>query len=203
MYKLIFKSQFVEMFKNENNIVKIGSCVEVHDGIHQTPNYQSEGIKFISVENISDIYSSKKYISQNDFDELYKVKPMKNDVFMTRIGKIGDCAVMTKDYQLAYYVSLALLRPNQKNINSVYLKYYLETFDGQKELMKHSLLNAIPLKINKNEISKIDIKLPKIGEQNKFSSFVELIDKQKFLFENIMYKRLKNKIIEELFIIKK
>ena len=48
---------------------------------------------------------------------------------MTRItaGVIGKCTVVDRDDDLAYYVSLALLRPNANILDSKYLKYYLES----------------------------------------------------------------------------
>ena len=45
---------------------------------------------------------------------------------MTRIGTIGTCAVVDRNTPLAYYVSLALLRPYKDVLNSKYLKYYID-----------------------------------------------------------------------------
>ena len=38
---------------------KLNEIASIYDGTHQTPKYKSEGIPFISVENINDIYNSK------------------------------------------------------------------------------------------------------------------------------------------------
>ena len=64
---------------------KLEDMAQVYDGVHQTPNYTTSGIPFISVENIGNIYGSNKYISVQDFNS-YKVKPQIGDLFMTRIG---------------------------------------------------------------------------------------------------------------------
>ena len=104
--------------------VKLDSVCKVYDGTHQTPNYTTSGVKFVSVENISNIYDSNKYISEEDFQK-YKIKPQINDVFMTRIGSIGKCSVFDKQVDLAYYVSLALIRPNTDIILPKYLKYVI------------------------------------------------------------------------------
>ena len=40
---------------------------------------------------------------------------------MTRIGSVGVCTVIDRDEPLAYYVSLALLRPNGEKVNSLSL----------------------------------------------------------------------------------
>lgn len=155
---------------------KLNEIAKVYDGTHTTPNYKENGIPFISVENINDIYSSNKYISKEDYDK-YKIKPQINDVFMTRIGSIGKCAVFEKNMDLAYYVSLALIRPDNKVINSRYLKYYLESFIGQEELRMKTLVHAVPIKINKDDIGKINIIVPSLKEQQKIVNILDKFEK--------------------------
>ena len=160
------------------NVCKLSEVSDVYDGTHQTPKYTSCGIPFISVENISDIYSSNKFISEDDFEK-YKIKPELNDVFMTRIGTIGKCAIMEKEEKLAYYVSLALIRPNLNKINPRYLKYYIESTEGKKQLAKRTLQHAVPIKINKEDVGKIELKVPSLEIQEelacKLDSFYKLI----------------------------
>ena len=160
-------------FENKVEIVKLGSIVEVYDGTHQTPDYKTSGIPFVSVENIDSIYSTEKYISEEDFEKNYKIKPRIDDVFMTRIGTVGKCAIVTKNIPLAYYVSLALLRPNKNKIDARYLKYIIESGIGRKELNKRILFTAVPIKINKGDIDKIEIPLPPLEVQKRI---VEVLD---------------------------
>lgn len=144
----------------------LNAVAEVYDGTHKTPDYKTEGVPFISVENIKNIYSSKKFISREDFDA-YKIKPQINDVFMTRIGSIGVCAVFDKQEDIAYYVSLALIRPNTTLLNSKFLKYVIESNLGKKELKKRTLVNAVPIKVNKDDVGKISIPVPPLEIQNE------------------------------------
>ena len=174
------KSQFIEMFgRISDDSPCLYDVARVYDGTHKTPSYTDSGIPFISVENISNIYGSKKYISQEDYEK-YKYKPEYGDVFMTRIGTIGKCAVYESTEPLAYYVSLALIKPNRELIHSKFLKYYLESSDGQFELRKRSLLKAFPMKINLGEIGKIKVMLPSKERQNEFVAMAEQADKSEF-----------------------
>ena len=160
---------------------KLNEISSIYDGTHQTPKYKSEGIPFISVENINDIYNSKKYISVEDYNK-YKIKPKINDIFMTRIGSIGKCTVFYKQEDIAYYVSLALIRPNQDIVNSYYLKYIIESIIGVKELRKRTLVNAVPIKINKDDIGKIKLPILPLDEQERI---VLILDKFEKICENI------------------
>ena len=177
------KKQY-EYYRNELLTSKVECCSssrlfeisEIYDGTHQTPEYKQEGVPFISVENINDIYTSSKYISVDAYNK-YKIKPKVDDVFMTRIGSIGKCAIMTKNTDLAYYVSLALIRPNKEILDSRYLKHYIESSLGSKELSKRTLHNAVPIKINKDDIGKMIIKYPALRIQKRISDVLDNFEK--------------------------
>ena len=151
---------------------KLGEVCSIFDGTHQTPKYTDSGIKFVSVENINGLYNSNKFISEEDFNANYKTKPQRNDVLMTRIGDVGSCAIVDKDEPLAYYVSLALLRPNS-NVISGYIKYILESRIGKIELRKRTLLTAVPLKINLGDVGKVCIPIPSLSEQNRIVGILD------------------------------
>lgn len=159
--------------------VKLNKICCICDGTHQTPEYTSSGVKFVSVENINNLYETDKYISETDYNK-YKVKPQINDVLMTRIGSVGVCAVIDRDIPLAYYVSLALLRPDNNIILSKYLKYVIESRHGRKELDKRTLIYAVPIKVNTGDIGKITIPVPPIEVQREIvrilDSFTDYIN---------------------------
>ncbi len=146
--------------------VVLNTVCQVFDGTHQTPKYTDSGVKFASVENIANPYDTKKYISYEDFEK-YKIKPQQGDVLMTRIGSVGICTVLESSEPLAYYVSLALLRPNHEVLNSKFLKYSIESLTGRKELQKRILVNAVPIKINVGDIGKIKIPVPPLPVQEE------------------------------------
>ena len=155
----------------------LNTVCNIYDGTHKTPKYTDSGIKFASVENIADPYATEKYISISDYEK-YKIKPQRNDLLMTRIGSIGVCTVLESDEPLAYYVSLALLRPNNNEMNSRYLKYAIESLHCRKELRKRTLVNAVPIKINMGDIGKITLPVPPLPVQREIvrilDNFTEL-----------------------------
>lgn len=155
-----------ELCPNGVEYIKLEKICEVYDGTHSTPKYIDKGIKFASVENIDNPLASKKYISEEDYQK-YKIKPRTNDILMTRIGSIGTCYVINTNEDLAYYVSLALLRPDNKIIVSKFLKYCIESNHGKKELYKRTLVNAVPIKINKGDIGKITVPIPPLPIQEE------------------------------------
>lgn len=143
---------------------KVSSVAGVYDGVHQTPDYQDDGIMFLSVENISTL-RSEKFISEEAFKKGYKVYPEKGDILMTRIGDVGTPNVVETSEKIAFYVSLALLKPH--GVDSYFLKNAIQSSRFQQGLKERTLLTAIPMKINKNEIGKVDVSISKNHQEQK------------------------------------
>ncbi len=154
---------------------KLGTVANVYDGTHQTPKYTIEGIKFLSVENIKTL-NSNKFISKEAFEKEFKIRPEFGDVLMTRIGDVGTPNVIETNEDLAYYVSLALLKP--KKLNSYFLESLIRSQTVQNELWRKTLHIAFPKKINKNEIAKVEINYPEQMEQQKIGEFFNKLDRQ-------------------------
>ena len=153
---------------------KLGEVVSVYDGVHQTPDYKESGIMFLSVEDITSL-RSEKYISEEAFKKDYKVYPQKGDILMTRIGDVGTTNVVETTEKLGFYVSLALLKPN--GINSYFLSNAIQSPLFQKGLKDRTLVTAIPQKINKDEIGKVDLILPKsVVEQKRIGEYFRNLD---------------------------
>ncbi len=162
-------------FDGEWEDSKLGTVANVYDGTHQTPKYTSEGIKFLSVENIKTL-NSNKFISKEAFEKEFKIRPEFGDVLMTRIGDVGTPNVVETNEHLAYYVSLALLKP--KKLNSYFLESLIRSQSVQNELWRKTLHIAFPKKINKNEIAKVEINYPEQQEQQKIGEFFSKLDRQ-------------------------
>ncbi|MDR4953822.1 restriction endonuclease subunit S [Chryseobacterium sp. ES2] len=166
-------------FEGEWKNKKLGEISDIYDGTHQTPKYTSNGVKFVSVENINDLYNTDKFISEKAFEKEYKIKPRKGDILMTRItaGIIGATAIVQNDNPLAYYVSLALIRiKTSDNIN--FLSQRIETKEFKNELHKRIIHVAFPKKINLGDIYECSAYFPEILEQQKIASFLSLINER-------------------------
>ncbi|CAJ1198755.1 hypothetical protein CPEBRM1_ABPJDJAI_02003 [Companilactobacillus paralimentarius] len=153
---------------------------------------------FLSVENIKTL-KSNKYISKEDFEITYKVYPQKDDILMTRIGDIGTVNIVQTNDPIAYYVSLALIKPF--NINPYFLKFSISSDSVQRDLWKRTLHIAFPKKINKNEIRKIQINFPKEEEQIPIGKILEIVKNCITLQQRQLdlYKKLKKGLLQKLF----
>ena len=213
--QLIKKSMFEKMFpQNSQNIPevrfkgftdaweqrKLNEVVNVYDGVHQTPDYKDSGVMFLSVENISTL-KSEKYISEEAFQRDYKVYPQKGDILMTRIGDVGTPNVVETTEKVAFYVSLALFKPTK--INSYFLCNSIQSPLFQKGLKDRTLVTAIPQKINKDEIGKVNIILPTSSqEQQLIGEYFRNLDHLITLHQRKLEKlqKIKKSMLEKMFV---
>ena len=178
---------------------KLRDIVGIYDGVHQTPKYQDGGIMFLSVENIATLHSSK-YISEEDFKRDYKVYPQENDILMTRIGDVGTTNVVTDNGLKAYYVSLALLK--YRSTNPFFLSNAIQSDYVQNGLANRTLKTAIPMKINKDEIGKVDVMLPtSTDEQVQIGTYFRNLDNLITLHQRKCdnLKKIKKAMLEKMF----
>lgn len=180
---------------------KLLEIATIYDGTHQTPNYVEQGIPFVSVENIKNLYKTNKYITKEAFEKEFKIYPEKGDILMTRIGDIGTASLVSRNMKIAYYVSLALLKP-QENILADYLVQYISNTSFQKELWKRTLHIAFPKKINKGEIGECKVKAPCLEEQQKIADCLSAMDRKIEAEKKILkdWKELKKALLQQMFI---
>nr|WP_308507219.1 restriction endonuclease subunit S [Mycoplasmopsis agalactiae] len=196
------KSQFPSIrfkeFTNAWEQEKLGNLVDIYDGIHHTPHYKNKGIMFLSVEDIKTL-NSNKFISESEFKTYYKNYPTKNDILMTRIGDIGSTNIVRDNSFKAFYVSLALLK--YKKTNPQYLNSTINSRFTQQDIRRLSLTTAIPIKINKNEICKVNVCVTGINEQEKIGSVFSILDSLITLHQRKLssLKNLKNRLLDKMF----
>lgn len=169
--------RFPEFINMGNWKIEILSNISsnIFDGIHQTPKYVNEGIPFYSVENIVS-NKNNKYISEKDY-LLYSStnKVEKGDILISRIGTIGKSVVVNWDCRFYIYVTLAAVKKTNK-FDSYFLSSFFQSEFYQKEILSRSLLNAVPCKINMEELRKTRILLPEIREQQKIANCLSSLD---------------------------
>lgn len=198
----LVKSRFIEMFgtlsSNEQNfeVLTIESlCSLIKDGTHQTPTYTEDtinGFKFLSSKDVMSKkidWSDIKYIPSDLHEKLYAVvKPIKNDILMSKNGvNYGVAAVNDTDEVFDIYVSLALLRPKTDLINPVYFRSAINSLDTKRQFDSSIKGIGVP-NLHLGEIKKTKILVPPVDKQNEYVSFVEQVDKSKFVIQQALDK---------------
>ena len=189
----LVQARFVEMFGDipNNKYVKMKKvCSIITDGTHQPPKFESRGIPFLFVSNLSNnemTYTAEKFIGMDTYKELYKRTPVEiGDVLLTIVGSYGHVAVVKSNKKFLFQRHIAYLKPNNCIINSEYLRGALLAPNGQREI-KSRVKGVAQQTLNLSEIKEMMIPLPKLELQNKFADFVQQVDKSKLSFHLTRY----------------
>tara|TARA_R110002124_G_scaffold60757_3_gene166543 strand:- start:45 stop:1475 length:1431 start_codon:yes stop_codon:yes gene_type:complete len=197
--KFYTKKYIDNVLKISNSTLPVLNLSEVttliSDGTHFTPNYQSEGVKFISVKDVrkSKIDLNKsKFISIEEADKLdRRCKPQINDVLLTKIGAtFGYASTVNTNERFQIFVSLALLRPSDKIIPK-YLEIFLNSELAYTQYERVIKGAGVP-DLHLEDIRKIKIPLPTIIEQNKIVTLYEKAYQIKVLKEKESKSLLQN-----------
>ena len=154
-----------------------------HGEIHPTTNdYVETGIPFIMA---SDLYNGKvdylncKYISEETAKWLRKGFAKEGDVLITHKATIGEIALV-KNIDTNYIVltpQVTYYRVNDYSIlNNIYLKSYFESANFMNTFKKIASDGSTRSYIGITKQQELDIRYPKIEEQEKIASFFSLID---------------------------
>lgn len=179
----LIKARFVEMFGDCKELITLKDlCSIITDGTHQPPQFQDSGIPFILVSNLSQntvTYDTKKYISEETYNELIKRTPIEvGDVLLSTVGSYGHPAVVTNDKKFLFQRHIAYLKPKRDIVNSFYLHGALLAPDAQRQI-EEKVKGIAQKTLNLSEIKKIVIPIPSIECQNAFEQFVAQVDKSK------------------------
>ncbi|ENV70700.1 restriction endonuclease subunit S [Acinetobacter towneri] len=180
-----------------NHFAPIVTC-----GVAATPEYQDEGIPFLSAQNVKkkkiDLSKGYKFISTEKHEELTRNrKPEKGDILLSRVGTIGEGCIVDVDFEFSIFVSLTHLRLIQKVCVNEFFIYltessYIKALHGAVTLVGGGVGN-----LNVNDLREYKLPIPSVSEQIQIANFLDhetakidsLIEKQQKLIELLKEKR--------------
>ena len=175
------------------SIKKLGDLsTKVTDGVHAKPDYVTQGKPFISVVNVTKgfvNFDNCKFVSETDYEKMIQsTHPEKGDVLYTKVGATyGIPAYVDIDDDFCLYVSVCLIKPNHKKINSRFLSISMGM--PYIKLQADTRIRGIGVPdLHLNQIREFDIVCPPLELQKKFVDYYEQVDKSKFVIKNTIEK---------------
>lgn len=153
-------------------------CYNITDGTHQTPNYTTSGRTFLSAQNIKPFRfmpEEHKYVSEEAYQDYIKNrKPEKGDILIARVGAgIGEAAVIDREIEFCFYVSLGLIQPFKNYVDSKYLTYVINSKFGIRYAKGNISSQGAAGNFNLGRIRSFPIPLPPLSEQQRIVAEIE------------------------------
>lgn len=134
------------------------------------------------------------YISESDF-KLWtgRIKPQKNDIIISKTGRVGAIAQILDDNEYCIGRNLVLIRPDDRKIEPHYLRYYMLSPFFRREVERLTHLGTILRSLHVVQVPKLKIIIPSKGEQKQIASIFETI------YKKIEIEKRKKVVFQELF----
>ncbi len=153
-------------------------ALKITDGTHKTPTYVDKGVPFVSVKDFSAGFldlSDTRFIPQSEHKVLYKrCDPRRGDILLGRIGTLGKAVLVDTDEEFSLFVSVGLVRFDEENIYSPYLRMVLNSPLVEKEFDKIKVGGGTHTnKLNLGDLHTVALPLPPLAEQHRIVAKVD------------------------------
>ena len=199
-YDDLVKARFVEMFgdpcKNdlEWKIAKLGNLT-CKIGSGATPkggkeSYIGQGITFVRSMNVHDahfVYKDLAHLNEEQANQLKNVEVKENDVFLNITGAsvARACVVPSNILPARVNQHVCIIRCLPEFIDSIFLNYLFINNSYKNALIEIGESNgATRQAITKKQLEELEIIVPPLTLQNRFTDFVKQVDKSKFIQMN-------------------
>ena len=194
---------------NENwNEDKFENIFDIKNGLNKGKDYFGKGIQILNYMDVNNYELNtentiKGLVELNDEEiKRYSVKP--NDLFFTRTSETSEEIGLTSAYvgkEIKCVFSGFLLRARPKmDVNSLFFAYYFRSPKQRNNIIKFSSITTRAL-ISGGNLSKMKIKFPNIGEQNKITKLFLILNKKIQLLEKKYqyYQDFKKYLMQQIF----
>jgi type I restriction enzyme S subunit len=154
---------------------------KIVDGVHQTPNYVSDGIPFVTVKNLTasnDIdFSDLNYITAHDHRLFVaRADPRPGDVLVTKDGTLGIARMVEERHpEFSIFVSVAQLRPLIARLRPYLLYLFFASGVFQRQMGRLSAGTGLK-HIHLEHFRRFLIPLPPPGEQDAMKMYLHEVE---------------------------
>jgi len=152
------------------------------DGPHVSPEYAEDGIPFLSTRHVRAgeiTWDDLKFITPEDAQVHWrKCRPERGDLLYTKGGTTGLAAAVTTDRPFAVWVHIALLKPDPRKVDSLWLETMLNTefCYRQSQVLTHGIANR---DLGLTRMVRIKLYRPPLQEQKRFVGRLTVVAKLK------------------------
>ena len=154
---------------------RLGTCLDVRDGTHDTPRYVSEGVPLVTSKNLSNgriDFSTAKLISREDSQAInQRSKVDSGDIMYAMIGSIGNPVL----YQGTDEFSIKNMALFKSVHDGMYMEYVYWFLVLAQEDMKKAASGGVQAFVSLGYLRNYLIPVPPIAEQMRICNTIEQV----------------------------
>lgn len=143
----------------------------------KTPKKTLSGIPLITAKIVKEgrLLEPFEFIAEEDYEGwMTRGFPKVNDIVLTTEAPLGEVALI-KDSGVALAQRIITLQTKKDICDSIFLKYYLQSAEGQSILQSRASGSTVE-GIKASELKKIEVLLPSLPEQTAIASILSSLD---------------------------
>ena len=200
-YDELTQSLFLNMFgdpvtnpKGWDEIKLSEVCQKITDGTHHSPEPQSEGFPYVTAKHVKAFHlafdSKPTFVNGDAHREIYKrCSPEFGDVLYIKDGATtGVACLNTFEQPISLLSSLALIKTSRDKLNPQYLIHWLNHSGVKEKLISQFMSGAAIQRYTLKKISSFILPVPGISLQDKFASYIQVIETQRIVASKSLYK---------------
>lgn len=183
----------IEVYSSWNEYLLEDIIEKFIDYRGKTPTKTTSGIPLITAKVVKGgrLIEPNEFIAESDYRKwMTRGFPEINDVILTTEAPLGEVALI-KNKNIALAQRIITLQTRKEICNSIFLKYYFQSSEGQFALQSRSSGSTVE-GIKSSELKKLMVFLPPLPEQNAIASNLSSID------DKIDLLHRQNKTLEQL-----
>lgn len=152
---------------------KMGICLDVRDGTHDTPKYVPKGIPLVTSKNLcngSIDFSTAKFISLEDHEAISQCSKVDtDDIMFAMIGSIGN-PVLYHGNEVFSIKNMALFKKIENGMDMEYVYWFL--YISQSDMKKYAS-GGVQSFVSLSYLRNYYIPIPPIAEQKRIVVKIE------------------------------
>lgn len=142
-------------------------------------DFTDSGVPVISAIHIKNGWINwderRRYVPQWMFERWMPVRLRAGDVLLTSEAPLGEVAQVENDGDLVLSQRLFALRGKRGILDSTYLRYFLQSSEGQRRLL-HRASGTTVFGIRQAELIRVKVPVPPIEEQQRIAGVLSALD---------------------------
>ena len=155
-------------------------CIGIYDGPHATPPKSDSGAVFLGIPNFSNgrlDLSNVRYISEDDLPRWTKrVTPQAHDIVFSYEATLNLYAIIPDGFHGCLGRRMALMRPDESEVNYKFLYYYMFSSEWREEIERHKVFGSTVDRIPLISFPSFMVNLPDMATQEYIANILSALD---------------------------
>ena len=202
--KRLLNPETGRVFEGEWEEVRLSGITQLlKDGTHGTHKRYKKGVPMLSATNITKehtvSFNGAPKISEEDYEKIHaKYTIERGDILLTVVGTLGRVAIVNTDEKFTLQRSVAIIRV-KKVMSNKFLKQIFSS-SSFTHLLKRKSNSTAQAGVYLGELSKIQLKIPFLNEQQKIAQVLTAADQEIELLESKLahFQQEKKSLMQQL-----